>query len=97
MFARCRDSVGCLSGNDGELAISKQQERQPHPEEKTMAQVVIDQEECLGCEACVEICPAVFDFDGDSGKAFVKDDANADESCVDEAIGSCPAACISKE
>lgn len=97
MFARCRDSVGCLSGNDGEIAISKQQERQPHHEEKTMAQVVIDQEECLGCEACVEICPAVFDFDGDSGKAFVKEDANADESCVDEAIGSCPAACISKE
>ena len=97
MFARCRDSVGCLSGNDGEIAISKQQERQPHNEEKTMAQVVIDQEECLGCEACIEICPAVFDFDGDSGKAFVKEDANADESCVDEAIGSCPAACISKE
>ena len=97
MFARCRDSVGCLSGNDGEIAISKQQERQPHNEEKTMAQVVIDQEECLGCEACVEICPAVFEFDGDSGKAFVKEDANADESCVDEAIGSCPAACISKE
>ena len=97
MFARCRDSVGCLSGNDGEIAISKQQERQPHNEEKTMAQVVIDQEECLGCEACVEICLAVFDFDGDSGKAFVKEDANADESCVDEAIGSCPAACISKE
>ena len=63
-----------------------------------MAQkVVIDQEECLGCEACVEICPAVFEFDSDAGKAFVKDDANADESCVDEAIGSCPAACISKE
>ena len=73
-----------------------------------MAQkVVIDQEECLGCEACVEICPAVFDFDGDAGKAVVKDEANADESCVDEAnadescvdeaIGSCPAACISKE
>ena len=97
MFARCRDSVGCLSGNDGEIAISKQQERQPHHEEKTMAQVVIDQEECLGCEACVEICPAVFEFDSDAGKAFVKDDANADESCVDEAIGSCPAACISKE
>ncbi len=79
-------------------AIAEKQERQPNNEEKAMAQqVVIDQEECLGCEACVEICPAVFDFDGDAGKAFVKDDANADESCVDEAIGSCPAACISKE
>ncbi|ADW16651.1 ferredoxin [Desulfobulbus propionicus DSM 2032] len=63
-----------------------------------MAQEVqIDQDECLGCEACVEICPAVFAFDDSRGKAFVKNDANADEECVDEAIGSCPAGCISKE
>ena len=40
-------------------AIAEKQERQPNNEEKAMAQqVVIDQEECLGCEACVEICPA---------------------------------------
>jgi len=79
------------------MAMSAIIGNQSNKEEKAMAQVVIDQEECLGCEACVEICPAVFEFDGDAGKAFVKDDANADESCVDEAIGSCPAACISKE
>lgn len=79
------------------MAMSAIIGNQSNQEEKAMAQVVIDQEECLGCEACVEICPAVFEFDGDAGKAFVKDDANADESCVDEAIGSCPAACISKE
>jgi ferredoxin len=84
-----------LSGNDGD---ERHFWKTIKSGGKIMAQqVVIDQEECLGCEACVEICPAVFDFDGDTGKAFVKDDANADESCVDEAIGSCPAACISKE
>ena len=96
-FAVVAASFACV-GMMAMSAIAGKQERQPNNEEKTMAQqVVIDQEECLGCEACVEICPTVFDFDGDAGKAFVKDDANAAESCVDEAIGSCPAGCISKE
>ncbi|MEJ2057922.1 MAG: ferredoxin, partial [Desulfofustis sp.] len=39
------------------------------------AQVVIDQEECIGCEACVELCPAVFQFDEDEEKASVIDGA----------------------
>jgi ferredoxin len=83
-----------LRGNDGD---ERHYWKSIKSRGEAMAQVVIDQDECLGCEACVEICPAVFDFDGDAGKAFVKEDANAEESCVDEAIGSCPAACISKE
>lgn len=60
-------------------------------------QVKIDQEECIGCESCVEICPEVFAFDGDAGKAFVIEGADAGEECVDEAIASCPVSCISKE
>lgn len=59
--------------------------------------IVIDEDECIGCEACVEICPAAFIFDDEKGKACVKEDADASMECVDEAIGSCPAACISKE
>lgn len=59
--------------------------------------IVIDEDECIGCEACVEICPNVFSFDEDEEKAHVKDDANPDEDCVDEAIASCPAACIEVE
>ena len=38
-------------------------------------EVKIDQDECIGCEACVEICPAVFGFDEDEGKAHVIDGA----------------------
>jgi ferredoxin len=60
-------------------------------------QVRIDQDECIGCQACVEICPGVFSFDDDAGKASVIDGADADEACVEEAIASCPAECISKE
>lgn len=59
--------------------------------------VKIDEDECIGCEACVEICPAVFSFDEDEGKARVIEGADGDEECVDEAIASCPAACITKE
>lgn len=61
------------------------------------ANVEIDKEECLGCEACVETCPSVFAMDEDSEKAYVIDGANCDADCVDEAIASCPAECISKE
>ncbi len=61
--------------------------------------VKIDQDECLGCEACVEICPSVFSLDEDEGKAYVNEDADVDAEAegVDEAISSCPVECITKE
>ena len=62
-----------------------------------MAEVKIDQDECIGCEACVSTCPQVFGFDEDEGKAFVLDGADAEEECVEEAIASCPVECITKE
>jgi ferredoxin len=62
-----------------------------------MAKVVIDSDECIGCEACVEACPEVFSFDEDNEKAVVLDNADAGADCVEEAIASCPAECISLE
>lgn len=62
-----------------------------------MTKISIDQDECIGCEACVETCPEVFDFDDDTDKAFVKEGADAESDCIDEAIASCPAECIEKE
>lgn len=62
-----------------------------------MAAIVIDQEECLGCEACVEACPEVFAFDEDEGKAYVIDGADPQTDCVEEAIASCPGECITVE
>jgi len=59
--------------------------------------VEIDQGECLGCEACVEICPSVFRFDEDEEKAFVIEGAEAGDDCVEEAIASCPGECIAWE
>ncbi|HEB69708.1 MAG TPA: ferredoxin [Desulfobulbus sp.] len=60
-------------------------------------QVAIDTDECIGCETCVELCPEVFAFDEDAEKAHVIKAEGGDEDCIDEAVGSCPAGCISYE
>ncbi len=59
--------------------------------------VAIDQEECVGCETCVELCPEVFGFDDNEEKAYVIKEEGGDEACIDEAVGSCPASCITNE
>ena len=56
--------------------------------------VRIDEDECIGCESCVEICPDVFSFNDDTDKAEVIDENLAEEDCVDEAVASCPVECI---
>jgi ferredoxin len=60
-------------------------------------QVAINEEECVGCETCVELCPDIFAFDNDAEKAHVIKAEGGDEDCIEEAIGSCPAECISYE
>lgn len=56
--------------------------------------VVIDQDECIGCETCVELCPEVFALDAEGEKAeVIKDDA-VDLDCVNESIDTCPVECI---
>lgn len=60
-------------------------------------QVRIDEEECIGCETCVELCSDVFAFNEDEGKAYVIKEEGGDEDCIEEAVGSCPAECISYE
>ncbi|NLY40636.1 MAG: ferredoxin [Desulfovibrionales bacterium] len=56
--------------------------------------IVVDQDECIGCEACVEVCPEVFALNDDE-KAFPKDPDSA-AACVDEAIDTCPVGAISR-
>jgi len=58
--------------------------------------VVIDQDACMGCESCVEICPDVFEMN-DSGEKAQVSDPDSEADCVEEAIDSCPAECISKD
>lgn len=56
--------------------------------------VTIDMDECVGCQACVELCPDVFGFDEDAEKAKVILDEGGPENCIQEAIDSCPVECI---
>lgn len=56
--------------------------------------VELDQEECIGCQSCVEICPEVFGFDDEANLAFVLDGADGDLACAEEAAGACPVSCI---
>ncbi len=56
--------------------------------------VVIEEEECIGCEACVELCPEVFAFDEEAEKARVIKGTGGPESEIQEAIDTCPEECI---
>jgi len=58
--------------------------------------IVIDHDECVGCETCVELCPDVFAMMDGEEKAMVKNPEST-APCVDEAIDSCPASAISRE
>jgi ferredoxin len=62
-----------------------------------MKQVKIDQDECIGCEACVELCPDIFAFDDKQAKAYVTTPEGGDQACIEEAVASCPVSCISNE
>lgn len=57
--------------------------------------IVVDHDECIGCESCVEICPDVFEIDEDGEKAIVLNPDSTND-CVDEAIETCPTEAISK-
>jgi ferredoxin len=58
----------------------------------------VDQDACLGCGVCTDICAEVFEAD-DEGKAHVKRDpvpADLEESCRD-AANQCPESAIKIE
>ncbi len=55
--------------------------------------VIIETDECIGCETCVELCQEVFEFDEEAEKAVVIKPEGGPE-CVEEAIDTCPVECI---
>ena len=56
--------------------------------------VRIDEDECIGCGTCEEICPEVFRLNIDTEKAEVIMPQGGPEELIEEAIESCPASCI---
>ena len=55
--------------------------------------VVVDQQECISCGLCVEVCPEVFRLN-DQDVSEVHNPAGAPEEKIQEAIDSCPVQCI---
>lgn len=56
--------------------------------------VDLDNERCIECGACAELCPEVFEMDDRTGKAQVIVFEITDKNYVEEAIATCPAECI---
>ncbi len=56
--------------------------------------VFIDQEECIGCGTCQELCPEVFELDEETQKAKVIMPEGGPEELIEEAMESCPVSCI---
>lgn len=54
--------------------------------------VKINDEECIGCGVCAQICPEVFQLNDEAGKAKVARPQGAE--CAQEAADSCPVGCI---
>ena len=59
--------------------------------------VLIDEEECIGCGSCEEICPEVFVLNEDTEKAEVINPEGGPEDLIEEAIEACPVECIQWE
>ena len=52
--------------------------------------VDVDYECCIGCGACAELCPDVFEMDDRTDKAGVIIFEVTDKNCIEEAISICP-------
>jgi len=58
---------------------------------------IVDQETCTGCGLCAELCPEVFEMDGDTARVTVENvPAEAEETCR-EAMEGCPVEAITIE
>lgn len=61
-----------------------------------MAKISVDEEKCVGCGLCVNLCPDAFEMD-DNNKSTVKKGAEKHLECAKEAAGSCPTQAIKVE
>ncbi len=67
-----------------------------------MKKIVFEKEKCIGCQACVSVCPAFWEM-SDDGKVNLKEGVEEDGSftrvpeevgCNQNASESCPVRCI---
>jgi ferredoxin len=63
------------------------------PPDEAMKRPVVELSDCIRCDVCVGVCPAVFRMN-DAGYIEVIDLSAYPEDEVNEAIKNCPADCI---
>ncbi|MCD6239544.1 MAG: ferredoxin [Thermotogae bacterium] len=62
-----------------------------------MAKVKIDEDACIGCGVCENLCPEVFKLDTETMKAKVQVDDCDPNGCARDAVESCPVSAITIE
>ena len=61
-----------------------------------MKKIVVNDEACIGCGACVSIDPEHFEFN-DDGLSHATNNENLESADLASAISSCPTSAISLE
>ena len=59
--------------------------------------IVIDEDSCIACEACVEACEDVFYMEDDIAKVKDGADLEANADAIKQAVEDCPVECITIE
>ncbi len=60
--------------------------------------LMINEEVCIGCGVCMQICPDVFKLDEDEGKVnIIKTEVSEEDVAgIKKAMDSCPVGCINE-
>ena len=58
---------------------------------------IVDQDACIGCGVCVDLCPEVFQMNADGKSEALDGPADDYRKGVEEAKGDCPAEAINTE
>lgn len=67
-----------------------------HNEENNV-KAIVDEETCIGCELCAQICPAVFQMEDNLAKVMTHPVPEDQQDSCREAEDSCPVDAISTE
>lgn len=60
--------------------------------------VKVDQELCISCGACIDVCPEVFDWNEDDKAHSIVEEVPAEmEDQANEALEGCPTNAITEE